>query len=84
VEPLAPTVVARVSTVYDAVFGRKSTVVGCPAAEPGDTSMSIRFSFTQMGDTRPSGHWIGVNSRSSMTTSPLTWEMPAALTFWAN
>ena len=38
-------------------------VVGCPAAEPGDTSMSMRFSLTQMGDTRPSGHWIGVNRR---------------------
>src|SRR3954452_22799308 len=55
VVPLASTVVARVSTVYAAVSGRQSIVVASPAAGPGVTSMSMRFSLTQIGEMRPSG-----------------------------
>ena len=44
------------------------------------TSMSIRFSLTQIGDTSPSGQLMGVKSRSSTTTSPFTCVMPDART----
>ncbi|MGH8578506.1 MAG: hypothetical protein ACREXJ_16695 [Gammaproteobacteria bacterium] len=43
--------------------------------------MSIRFSFTQMGEINPPGHpENGVNSRSSITTLPRISRIPASPT----
>ncbi len=72
---LAATVVTWLSTVYEAVMGRQLIDAGCPTA-PGETRRSTRFSFTQIGETRPSGKVEGAKSRSSMTTFPFTWVMP--------
>ena len=77
------TVVTWFSTVYEAVMGLQLTVAGPPTA-PGDTRISIRFSLTQIGDTRPSGKECGVKSRSSMITFPCTWVIPAARTLAAS
>jgi hypothetical protein len=66
----AATVSTSFSTVYAAVLGRQSICAASPELV-GVVVISIRFSFTQMGDINPSGHSeYGSNSRSSITTSP--------------
>ena len=56
-------------------------VTGWPAAAPGVDTTSTRLLLMTIGDTGPlwPRSWV-VNSRSSMTTWPLTVLIPAAFT----
>lgn len=78
--PAPATVRTRDCTATADVRGRQSILAARPG-EVGVAVMSMTFSLRQIGESTPSGQPSKArDSRSSITTSPLTRRIPAART----